>query len=338
MHAIVLLLVIDPSPEVVTSALTAASIDGLAERAELVVEHVKATPADEQALSRAKALHADVVIEVSWPGGDASRAHLRAHLRPSAPWVDREFAFATTAPAWERGRSVGLAIAAMVPDDDPGAASTTPSAAATPTAPPTTSPARAAQPEPRATTDARPIEDLPSRAPAPNGAPSRATRLELGLLGEVAPPSGATSAGGGARLDGTWWLGDLGARATVGARFETFAGDARVADLGAGVGLAYRVLGRADGRALIVRADLSASYVTVGRDRAGGESERQARFLPVVAAFAEGALPLTGRLWARVALGAELGLGETRLAVDERDIGALPRVRVLGQIGLGWTF
>lgn len=337
MHAIVLLLVIDPSPEVVTSALTAASIDGLAERAELVVEHVKATPADEQALGRAKALHADVVIEVSWPGGDASRARLHAHLRPSAPWVDREFAFATTAPAWERGRSVGLAIAAMVPDDDPGAASTTPSAP-TPAAPPTTSPARAAQPERRATTDAPPIDDLPSRAPAPSGAPSRAARLELGLLGEVAPPSGATSAGGGARLDGTWWLGDLGARATVGARFETFAGDARVADLGAGVGLAYRVLGRADGRALIVRADLSASYVTVGRERGGGESERHARFLPVVAAFAEGALPLTRQLWARVALGAELGLGETRIAVDEREVGALPRVRLLGQLGLGWTF
>lgn len=340
MHAIVLLLLIDPSPEVATSSLTAASTDGLAGRAELVVEHVKAPPADDQALARASTLHADVVVEIAWPEPDASHAHLHAHLRPNAPWIDRELSFAATSPAWERGRSVGLAVAAMVPDDDPIAPPATPTPNPSPTPNPTPTPTPTPTPSP--SPPPPPISDRPTPpAPLPGG--RARPRFVLGLLGELSPASGASSAGGGARADATWSLdpeGRFGARATLGARFASFASspaDARVAELAAGIGATLRVL-RFDRVTLATRADLLATWVTIGRARLNGGDERHGRVLPAAALFAEIGYALGGAWSLRGAIGAEVGLGTTHVAVDERTVGALPSVRWLGQLGVGWSF
>lgn len=335
MHAIVLLLLVDPSPDVATSALTAASIDGLAGRAELVVEHVKAAPPDEQAFARAAQLKADVIVEVTWPSGDDSRAHLHARLRRAAPWVDRDLGFAATAPAWERGRAIGLAIAAMVPDEEPAA----PSSPSSPS-----SPAPPAPPSASATPRSPPVRDAGTgeRMP-PSATPSGRARGAIGALAELAPSSGGEGLGGGARLDASWSLTPrLLARASAGARFEPFP-DARahVSSFGAGGGLALQLFTLADGSCLVARADLLASYVTVVRDRRDGTTERHGRWLPAAALFAEGSLslsPLSARGSLFVALGVELAFGTTTIAVANDSTFALPGVRPLGQVGFRWAF
>jgi hypothetical protein len=342
-HAIVLLLLVDPSPDVATSALTAASIDGLAGRAELVVEHVKSAPPDDQAFARATQLKADVIVEVTWPSGDDSRAHLHAHLRRASPWVERDLGFAATAPAWERGRAIGLAIAAMVPDDEPAPPTPTSPSAPTPTSPatptsdtPTTTTTRTAM-APRTP----PVRDAGTaeRPPSPP-TPSAPARVAIGALGELAPSSGGEGFGGGARVDATWALTPrLLARASAGARFEPFP-DARahVSTFGAGGGLALQLFTLADGSSLVARADLLATYVTVLRDRRDGSTERHGRFVPATALFAEGSLALSTHTSLVVALGLELAFGTTTIAVADGSTFALPRARPLGQVGFRWAF
>lgn len=339
MHAIVLLLLVDPSPDVATSALTAASIDGLVGRAELVVEHVKSTPPDDQAVARATQLKADVIVEVTWPSGDDSRAHLHAHLRRTSPWVDRDLGFAATAPAWERGRAIGLAIAAMVPDDEPAPPIPTSPTSPTPPTPPTsntpTPPTASTSPRTPPVRDAGMVERTPT-APTPS-APSR---VVIGAFGELAPSGGGEGFGGGARVDVSGSLTPrLLARASAGTRFEPFP-DARahVSTFGAGGGLALQLFTLADGSTLVARADLLATYVTVLRDRRDGSTERHGRFVPAAALFAEGSLALSPHASLVVALGVELAFGTTTIAVADDSTFALPRARPLGQLGFRWAF
>jgi hypothetical protein len=318
--------------------LTAASIDGLAGRAELVVEHVKSLPPDDQALARATALKAEIVVEVTWPSGDDARAHLHAHLRRTSPWVDRDLGFATTAPAWERGRAVGLAIAAMVPDDEPPTPTPTPTPAPTAPTAPTSAPPAARPPRAPRVRDVGPDERTPPPTPR-NGRP----HVAIGALGELAPSSGGEGFGGGARVDGTWSLTPLlAARASAGARFDPFP-DARahVSSVVAGGGLALRLFGLADGSSLVVRADLLAAYISVLRDRRDGGAERHGRFVPTTALFAEGSLALASlspHASLVVALGVEVALGTTTIEVAGDSTFALPRTRPLGQLGFRWAF
>jgi hypothetical protein len=342
-HAIVLLLLVDPAPPVATSALTAASTDGLAGRADLVIERMKATPADDQAVARASALHADVVVEVSWPDGENGRAHLHAHLRPTAPWVDRDMTFTATAPPSERGRAVGLAIAAMVPDEEeiaePPAPTPTPTPTPTPVAPPVAEPS-ATPPAPPAPT--RPKDEGAMGGPSEPRAPTprEGARWQLGAMFDASPSTGQSGFGGGGRLDGTFWFAPrVGARVGAGARFSSFSpADAKVAEIGGGAGLAVRVLHTSDGTAIVLRADLGAAWASVARERGDGSTERHSRLLPTVDAFVEGDFAL-GRSWSLLlAIGSELALGKTTVALNDTDIGTLPMARVIGQIGVRWAF
>ena len=101
--------------------MAASAADGLDGRARVELERVSKLPNDEEAIHRADVAKADTVIEVSWPDADGRRAHLHAHLKPKSPWIDRDLTFEATSKPWERGRAIGLAVAAMLPDESAAA-------------------------------------------------------------------------------------------------------------------------------------------------------------------------------------------------------------------------
>ena len=343
---LLLVLATDPMVDASASAMAAAAADGLGGEGRVELARVPSLPADADADLRATAAKADAVVEVSWPDADGLRAHVHAHLGGGA-WLDRDLRFDPSSPAWERGRAVGLAIAAMVPVDATsggapaavivGAAPALPPAPASPHAAPAAPAATAATTMPT-TPDAfvAPTDDATRSAP-PGDTARSPTRFALGVFGELAPD--LHGAGGGGRLDATWWIsGRFGLRADGGARVSSLGDAVRVLQLDLGVGVAARLVGDPFGANLRLRGELRAARLAVTRSRPDGSQERLARMVPLAALFAEGALPVGSRLELALAVGVEVPLGATRLEVDDARFGALPAAYLVAELGGRWSF
>jgi hypothetical protein len=314
----ILLLVLaqDPAADSAASAMAAAAADGLDGRVHVELERVTTLPADDEAIHRGNAVQAGAVIEISWPDADGRRAHLHAHMRPTASWLDRDVTFEPTSSSWERGRAIGLAIAAMVPDDEP-------SEAATPIvvdAPPLV-------------TTVVPAE-RPDR-PTSSGRTESPSRFQVSLSGEVG--TGSTA---GARAAFTGWLAPrLGLHLDLGGSASRIrAVNARVLRFDAGAGFALRLFGEGSGSSFVVYGEVRAVRDQVTRGRADGVEESHARLLPALAVFGELALAMSRRWALTAAIGADFTLGTTTLAVNETRAGSVPWVAAVGALGLRWTY
>jgi hypothetical protein len=319
----ILLLVLaqDPAADSAASAMAASAADGLDGRVHVELERVTTLPADDEAIHRGNAVKAGAVIEVSWPDADGRRAHLHAHLRPTAAWIDRDVTFEPTSSPWERGRAIGLAIAAMVPDDEGPKEEPAPVSVETP---------------PLVTTVIIPPAYKPPDRPYLIGeVPRPPSRFQASLSGEV-----GTGISGGARAAFTWWLAprfglhlDLGGRAS-----HVAAVNARTLRFDAGVGGAVRLYGSGGGSSFVVYGEVRAVRDQVTRGRTDGVEETHARFLPALAISGELALAMSSHWALTTAIGADFTLGKTTLAVNDTQAGALPRVAAVGALGLRWTY
>ena len=343
MIAILLLVLgVDPSIDASSSAMAAAVADGLGSRGHVELERVGGLPSDAAADQRAQSAKAEAVIEVSWPDADGRRAHLHAHLRAASAWIDRDISFDATSPSWERGRAVGLSIAAMIPDEaEPSTAVATPDTPkiveTTTPPPPPPSTAHAEEAPPALATSEATRDEGASRSPRSSG---RAGRFELGVFGELAPTFHGDAAGSGGRIDGTWWLMPRwGVRAAIDARVSSIAA-AGVADLrlGGGAGVAIRLLGDGTRETFVTSAVLGLARDQVSRTRNDGVVERRAHVTPTLALFGEGSFPLSSHLALVGGVGLEVAIGETKLAVNDSTSSELPRVAIVGALGLRWAF
>jgi len=125
----------DPS----TAALTRAAREALGPGAVVVVQEVESIPKPADAAAMGAKLHADAVASVTWTLAERRRAHVRVVVTSDGHALDRDLDFAPGDEDAERGRAIGLAIVAMVPDAPP----TEPSVAPPPEAaakPPDTAP------------------------------------------------------------------------------------------------------------------------------------------------------------------------------------------------------
>jgi len=131
----IIILLLVASPEVgdnVTSAMSASAREALGPTAHVLVENRIELPPDEEALTLARQAHATAVVELRWANGPSSsggprgvtRMQLHAHVSGAGAaaagakegsWVDRTLTFANIDDPGERGRTVGLAVASMIP-------------------------------------------------------------------------------------------------------------------------------------------------------------------------------------------------------------------------------
>ena len=325
---LLLVLVADPSTEISAAAMAASTADGLEGRAVVDLERVSKLPADDEAIHRADVAKASAVIEVSWPDADGRRAHLHAHLKPSGPWIDRDVTFAATSKPWERGRAIGLAIAAMLPDEaEPPAPTPEPAKEPEPPPPPPIAPVVSERPK-----------DVVAPPPRPSAQPTR-THFDASLVGELGEAFRGERIGSGARLGVTWWAHrDLGVRVLGGVRSSSVdAAGAVITHFDAGAGLAARLYGTSDRFRLVLFGDLRIAREGVARTRTDGVEEERGRWLPTIALTTEAGLGLTGNLALIATLGPEIALGRTTLAVKDAPVAALPRVVLFGGLGLRWS-
>jgi hypothetical protein len=74
---------------------------------------------DDGAVRLESELAARAIVQVTWREGERLRASLRLHAARTDRWIDREIVFSNADTPAERGRTLGFAVASMLPEGDP---------------------------------------------------------------------------------------------------------------------------------------------------------------------------------------------------------------------------
>jgi hypothetical protein len=307
----------DPATEAMTdTAQTALGPDAI-----VVVRPVDAMPADDAAIELEGKLHADAVVEVTWSGAGHDAAQVRAHVHDDGgTWSTRELPFQLGDAIPERGRTVGFAIASMLPPPP-----------AKPVAPP---------PKPPPPTPPPPI--TPPPAPPSPRAPAGARRVALDAETAFALGAGGNAAGVG---------GALGVRVAIAGPVWAFVdgsvmvGDMEVAQattsaIRAQGGLAWEVLPRTTIRPLSFTASFGGGFArhSLERRAAGQAPIHGDRWLAAAQARAELAWWIAPHLALTGALGLEATASATRVVIDGDVVETIPAVRLVAGLGFRTIF
>jgi hypothetical protein len=96
--------------------MAAATRDALGPSARVVVRETKSEPTDVEALAVEQSDRADAIVELSWGDPQRRQAKLRMHVARSGRWIDRSIGFRPSDADSERGRTIGFAIASILPE------------------------------------------------------------------------------------------------------------------------------------------------------------------------------------------------------------------------------
>lgn len=304
-----------------TEAMERALRSAVGDRAIVVVRAARDEDAEEP-----QAGAGAVVGVVTW-----SDHHRRAtlHFQSNGRATDRELRFdASDAPA-ERGRTIGFAVASMVPEDETPreippkpSAPTPPLALAIPTAAPASSASAAESPR------------TPPRDPTTTFA------IDLSAVGAV----GVGGYGGG--MGGT-----LAARIPIGRGFAARVGlSARLGEVSpaqatsraysAAAGIAWQLWPTSSRSFGVgVRADvLLLRHEMVHFSADDPDDVSRSRFLPGLDLLLEGGLRLADHAALVVALGPEIALGRTTIVVRGTEVGVVPPLRLCAEGGVRVSF
>jgi hypothetical protein len=289
----------------------------------VVVRETETTPSDTDALALGDALHADALVEVTWPDADRRRAMLHVHAsKGAAAWSDREIDFAANDATPERGRTLGFAVASMIPMPSESSASGSASTSPMPNSSATPGPAATATP-------------TGAEAPATSEA---STRVALELLGIASAGVGGSATAYGGEVGARFRIaGDFALRIGGGMRFGTVSeatATSSTARIDAGV--AWDFAHDASRRfVLALRLDavlLRHALARTDRDEHG------VRWIPGADAFLEVAWSFTPGGAVVLAAGPEVAFGTTRVVVGDTTVESIPPVRLLATLGLRARF
>src|SRR5579883_2557610 len=245
----------DPS----TPALARAAHDALGAEVAVVVRELPRVPADTDALALAQEMHANAVAEIAWTDAQHLHASVHLHVEGSPRWLDRELGFESADAPAERGRTIGFALASMMPErTDPKTPHTAPPPSASGSPPPAPPPLDRAEPAGAGTRNERADRGADAGRAAPL-APPRPPRGALDAAFIASAGVNGYAGGIGAALGGRWYLSPSFAL--------RFGGGARAGDVGpaqassqlafGSIGLAWRApLPSAEPFALGARTDL----------------------------------------------------------------------------------
>lgn len=297
------------------------------------------TPAALSALREAVGARGDVRLRTLSPGESAEsaasregasvvlhweengkRAHLRVHPRTSATgssaWFERDLGFDERDALEERGRAVGFALVAMLPDD-----------LARPSAPPVAAPPRVS-PAPEASSKGGSLVPTVALRPAPPPAPWG----ELEVRGQLTLAPGGFGGGVGAAVGGQVFLGrtfglhvDFALRGAEAAAVESTASYLR-----AGGGLAVR---GAVARNLELGGSLDVLVLREAMSHFSSDGDEsvpvvEARALPGVRAEGRVAYFLTSSAAVSLGVGVETAVGKTEIFRDGKVVGDIVPVRL----------
>jgi hypothetical protein len=300
--ALTLLVGAGEGEEPVTQGILAALAEALGADVEVVVRE-RPAPAERAPVAR-----------VRW--GDPRRlaAELAVQPEAGAAWLEQRLVFQPADDLFERGRTVGFALAAMLPAR-----------------------LRARPPAPVVATRTREATaSVPPRAAsAAPLAVEAAAVVARGVAGDADGLGAALAVRGGLSRRLGWCLG-------VSGRFgEVEAAGARSRALHAGVGLVLGLAGdpARDRAAVGLRLEGGAFHESLRRRAAGdAPEETRARWLPGAMAALEATLRLGGGSVLTLGAGPEVALGRTSIFVNDRQVEVLPTVRAVAALGLRQYF
>jgi hypothetical protein len=159
---LIVLVATGEATDATTRAMARATREALGPSAHVIVHETTGEPADADVAEVERAENPDAVVELSWAASHEGRhrqASVRMHLK-TGRWVDRWITFRPTDADAERGRTLGFAIASILPEESVGSPAPGSSAPAPSSGPPPASTA------PEVTAVSPPV---PSTPPAPSG-------------------------------------------------------------------------------------------------------------------------------------------------------------------------
>jgi hypothetical protein len=267
-------------------------------------------------LEAGRAARAAFVAEVTWSDERRTKAHLAVAAVDGSLSRSSTISFDAADPLAERGRALGLVLAALVaPEQQPRPAS---DREAGPRAPPAAAVLAMASP------------------PSPRASPRR-FELDAAVGGGMA--LGGSGSGVGGALGLRWHPGKrIGLRAGAQARFgEVPSAQAAARDYAVSAGVALSVLAPRDERrfALALRLEGLLLYQSLSHLSDDDVSPvRRARLLPGATALAEGQWAISPTLALALGAGGEIVFGTTDVFVRQQKVAELAPVRLVVQGGL----
>jgi hypothetical protein len=119
--SVVILVAAGGAADPATLAIERAASEALGRTARIVVRESMGTPTDGEALAVGSEEGERAAVEVIWADGAHRLAMLRVHLAGSGRWIDRAIGFGAGDADSERGRTIGFAVASMLPEPEAGA-------------------------------------------------------------------------------------------------------------------------------------------------------------------------------------------------------------------------
>lgn len=317
----------DPG-DLVTQAVTKATREVLGAETQFIVRSFQQLPSDAEASALAKESSADVVVELTWNAPDNLRAHVRLLRASSGRWVDRTIGFERADREVERGRTVGFAVASMLPER---ASSLEDANDPTPEARPVVAPAPV-------TSTAR---EIPRHVAAEADEEPRFARAAIDAVFAAGFGAGDQANGIGGGVDFRLALGPH--------VFARVAGAGRVGDVPP-VQATLRSLSAAAGMSLEtspfqarsftlgVRADVLALREDLTRLSATAASVRQGRWLAGADLLVETAWFFAPNVGIFAAAGGEAAFGTLTIFVQGHKVDTLQPLRPVAELGLRTQF
>jgi hypothetical protein len=263
---------------------------------------------DAEALRVESALATRATVQLEWRDPAKQNAHLRLHAARTDRWIDRDIAFAAEDTPVERGRTLGFAIASMLPEGDPSLRFE--------------------------------LRDEPAPPPPPpsRNAAALAATATAGLGGPASGWGGVATVerffGDSTSLDVSV-AGRLGRIAELGARELTTS---------AGVGGAWWPVAPTASRSwgVALRVEALLLYHAVSHARAGGAVQWKGDLLPGADLKVEGTYRLVPAFEVVAGVGAEVAFGTIDVTVTPPPAGdglaTIPSLRALAALGIRARF
>ena len=294
--------------------MVAAARQVLGGSAAVLVQEVDALPSDAGAETLAGSLHADAVVEVRWPDPDRRRARVHMWIVPQHKWSDRDIEFAPADDAKEKGKTVGIAFAAMVPSEHE----------ATPPPPPPPV-----------------VEDHPP-PPPPRPPPIVVTPKPFdrwwAITGAVTDSSGigGTAHGIGGDIAAEWWFARSTAlRVGASGRFgDIDPEEISVTTYALSAGLMLATPGKLSAS---LRVDAFGARQEFSRSVFGSD-QSAARFVGGADAVAGANYWVAPYLALMASFGVEATIGKTRVFVDDDQVATVPLLRLTMGAGVRIRF
>jgi hypothetical protein len=186
---VVILVAAGGAADPTTYAIERAASEALGRSARVLVHESMGAPTDGEALAASPETGQSAIVEVTWGDGGHRVAVLRVHLAGTERWLDRTIGFGASDADSERARTIGFALASMIPESDTKAAGPPPSA---PPPPETVNVAAAAPSARDAEADRGPSDLAPSTRPF---------ALDLFAVGAAGVNASVEAAGAGGAVE-----------------------------------------------------------------------------------------------------------------------------------------